>query len=56
MNSPAKNIYVVAKREFTDYFTSPVAYVFLVIFLALCAFFTFQGRPSKALAKHRSLI
>jgi len=45
MNSPIKNIYVVAKREFTDYFTSPVAYVFLVIFLALSAFFTFQGAP-----------
>ena len=51
MNSPAKNIYVVAKREFTDYFTSPVAYVFLVIFLALCAFFTFQGAPIQGIGQ-----
>ena len=25
MNSACRNIWVVAKREFTDYFTSPVA-------------------------------
>ena len=45
MNHALRNIWVVAKREFTDYFTSPVAYVFLVIFLTLCSFFTFQGSP-----------
>ena len=45
MNSACRNIWVVAKREFTDYFTSPVAYVFLVIFLTMCSFFTFQGSP-----------
>ena len=41
MNSAVRNIWVVAKREFTDYFTSPVAYVFLVIFLLMTAAFTF---------------
>ena len=45
MNTAVRNIWVVAKREFTDYFTSPVAYVFLVIFLTMCSFFTFQGSP-----------
>ena len=38
MNSPIRNILTVAKREFTSYFTSPVAYVFLVIFLLLVIF------------------
>lgn len=42
MNSPARNIWVVTKREFSAYFTSPVAYVFLVIFLLLAGFFTFM--------------
>lgn len=40
--SPLRNILVVAKREFSAYFTSPVAYVFLVIFLLLAGFFTFM--------------
>ena len=42
MNTPIRNIFTVAKREFTSYFTSPVAYVFLVIFLLLAGFFTFM--------------
>lgn len=33
---------IVAKREWCSYFNSPVAYVFIVIFLALAGFFTFQ--------------
>ncbi len=33
---------VVAKREWCSYFNSPVAYVFIVIFLVLAGFFTFQ--------------
>jgi ABC-2 type transport system permease protein len=37
-----KNIWCIAKRELTAYFTAPVAYVFLVIFLLLCGFFTFM--------------
>ena len=41
MNSSTANILAIAKRELTSYFTSPVAYVFLVIFLLLTGFFTF---------------
>jgi ABC-2 type transport system permease protein len=40
MNSWA-NIKTIAKRELGAYFSSPVAYVFIVIFLLLCGFFTF---------------
>ena len=40
MNSFA-NIKTVAKRELSGYFGSPVAYVFIVIFLLLTGFFTF---------------
>ena len=36
-----KNIKAVFKREFKSYFDSPVAYVFLVAFLALVGFMTF---------------
>lgn len=32
----------ILKREMKGYFGSPVAYVFIVIFLVLCGFFTFQ--------------
>ena len=35
-------ILVIAKRELGGYFTSPVAYVFLVIYLLLAGFFTFM--------------
>ena len=41
MNAIA-NIRTVAKRELGAYFTSPLAYVFIVIFLLLCGFFTFM--------------
>jgi len=41
MNSWA-NIKTIAKRELGGYFASPVAYVFIVIFLLLCGFFTFM--------------
>ena len=40
MNS-ISNIKTIAKRELGGYFSSPVAYVFLVIFLLLTGFFTF---------------
>src|SRR3989449_9803666 len=36
------NIQTIAKRELGGYFASPVAYVFIVIFLLLCGFFTFM--------------
>src|SRR5512142_1326358 len=35
------NIVTIMKRELAGYFTSPIAYVFLVIFLLLTGFFTF---------------
>jgi ABC-2 type transport system permease protein len=35
------NINAIIKRELGGYFTSPIAYVFLVIFLLLTGFFTF---------------
>ena len=42
MNSPLRNIFTLAKREFSGYFATPVAYVFLVIFLLMTGFFTFM--------------
>ncbi len=38
-----RNIKTLVKRELAAYFTSPVAYVFLVIFLLLTGFFTFTA-------------
>jgi ABC-2 type transport system permease protein len=37
-----RNAWVIAKRELGSYFTSPIAYIFLVIFLLLTGFFTFS--------------
>ena len=37
-----RHIATIAKREVTGYFASPVAYVFIVIFLLLTGFFTFM--------------
>ncbi|HVM47006.1 MAG TPA: ABC transporter permease [Candidatus Acidoferrum sp.] len=36
-----RNVWTITKRELGAYFTSPIAYVFIVIFLLLCGFFTF---------------
>jgi len=36
------NIKTVAKRELASYLTAPLAYIFVVIFLALTGFFTFS--------------
>lgn len=41
--SAARHIKTIAKRELAGYFTSPVAYVFLVIFLLMTGFFTFTA-------------
>jgi ABC-type uncharacterized transport system involved in gliding motility auxiliary subunit/ABC-type transport system involved in multi-copper enzyme maturation permease subunit len=41
--SAAANIKAIAKRELGGYFSSPVAYVFIVIFLLLTGFFTFMA-------------
>jgi ABC-2 type transport system permease protein len=42
MSDAIQNIKTIAKRELSGYFTSPVAYVFIVIFLLLNGFFTFM--------------
>lgn len=42
MNTSFGNIIAITKRELTGYFASPVAYVFLVIYLLLSGFFTFM--------------
>ena len=42
MNSAFANIKTITKRELSGYFASPVAYVFIVIFLLLIGFFTFM--------------
>lgn len=39
--SAVTNIKTITKRELGAYFSSPLAYVFIVIFLLLCGFFTF---------------
>ena len=36
-----RNVRIIMKRELASYFGSPVAYVFIVIFLLLTGFFTF---------------
>ena len=38
-----RHVKTIAKRELVSYFTSPVAYVFLVIFLLMTGFFTFTA-------------
>ncbi len=43
MNSSFANIKAITKRELSGYFSSPVAYVFIVIFLLLAGFFTFMA-------------
>jgi gliding motility-associated transport system permease protein len=42
MSAAIANIRTIAKRELGGYFASPVAYVFIVIFLLLLGFFTFM--------------
>jgi ABC-2 type transport system permease protein len=42
MNTPTRHIWTIAKRELVGYFASPVAYVFIVIYLLLNGFFTFM--------------
>src|SRR6476659_9558475 len=43
MNTPLAKIKAITKRELSAYFSSPVAYVFIVIFLLLTGFFTFMA-------------
>jgi ABC-2 type transport system permease protein len=42
MSDAIRHIWTIAKRELSGYFASPVAYVFIVIFLLLNGFFTFM--------------
>ncbi len=42
MNESIHHTYAIAKREWKSYFDSPVAYVFIIIFLMLMGFFTFS--------------
>jgi len=42
MKDTLQNIKTIAKRELNGYFASPVAYVFIVIWLLLNGFFTFS--------------
>src|SRR2546422_9472601 len=42
MNTSIGNIRAIARRELQGYFASPVAYVFIVIFLLMVGFFTFM--------------
>jgi ABC-2 type transport system permease protein len=37
-----KNVRTILKRELAGYFATPVAYVFIVVFLLLAGFFSFQ--------------
>ena len=37
-----KILSAIIKRELSGYFDSPVAYVFMIIFLVMCGFFTFM--------------
>ena len=39
--SKFRPVITIAKRELSGYFSSPVAFVFIVIFLLLSGFFTF---------------
>jgi ABC-2 type transport system permease protein len=40
------NIRTITKRELGAYFSSPLAYVFIVIYLLLCGFFAFAVQPT----------
>lgn len=42
MKHAALNVITIFKREFKSYFESPVAYVFMVVFLLLIGFLTFS--------------
>ena len=43
MSTSAPIVRTIAKRELAAYFVSPVAYIFLVIFLLMAGFFTFAA-------------
>lgn len=41
-SASARHVLTIAKRELAAYFASPVAYIFIVIFLLMSGFFTFM--------------
>ena len=45
MTESLKIIFIICKRELAEYFTSPIAYVFIIGFLLLSGFFTFAAPP-----------
>lgn len=62
-----RNIYLIAKKEFRSYFTSPVAYVVITIFLVITGYFfynlfasfstlSFQAATNPAIAKQQHLL
>jgi ABC-2 type transport system permease protein len=51
-----RNVWTITKRELGAYFTSPLAYVFIVIFLLLCGFFTFFVVPGLFERQEASLV
>lgn len=42
MSETVQHVWAITKREWRSYFDSPVAYVFIIIFLMLAGFFTFS--------------
>ena len=62
-----RNCYLIAKKELQSYFTSPVAYVVITIFLVITGLFfynlfasfstlSFQAAANPALAKQKNLL
>ncbi len=45
LNQSIKKIQIICRRELGGYFSSPLAYIFIVIFLLLTGFFTFAASP-----------
>jgi len=52
MNDALQNIKTITKRELSGYFTSPIAYVVIVIFLLMVGFFTFMLGGFRAMDEH----
>ena len=41
LNGSVDSLWIITRREFTIYFVTPIAYVFILIFLVLSGVFTF---------------
>ena len=55
MSQSTSNIWCVLKREWKGYFATPVAFVFIVIFLVLIGFFTFSSNLGQFFEREASL-